>query len=254
MISEPFAIGDSMIHKLDPKIRVSLTVVYSFVIALAYQFPVLIIALVLSSILVTIARVNIKEVLKRMVIVNALIFLLWVILPFTFHGEVLTRMGSFAIYRPGVTLAAQITLKSNAILLAFIALIATMPFATLGYALHRLRVPDKIVYLLLMTYRYIFVIEQEYKRLLRAAKIRGFQPGTNINTYRTFSYVIGMLFVRSAARAERVHQAMLCRGFKGKFYSLQEFQTGMASWLFSILMTVLIIGLIVMEVSKGKAF
>jgi cobalt/nickel transport system permease protein len=63
-----------------------------------------------------------------------------------------------------------------------------------------------------------------------------------------------MLFVRSAARAERVHQAMLCRGFKGKFYSLQEFQTGMASWLFSIIMTVLIIGLIVMEVSKGKAF
>jgi cobalt/nickel transport system permease protein len=254
MISEPFAIGDSMIHKLDPKIRVSLTVVYSFVIALAYQFPVLIIALVLSSILVTIARVNIKEVLKRMVIVNALIFLLWVILPFTFHGEVLTRMGSFAIYRPGITLAAQITLKSNAILLAFIALIATMPFATLGYALHRLRVPEKIVHLLLMTYRYIFVIEEEYKRLLRAAKIRGFQPGTNINTYRTFSYVIGMLFVRSAARAERVHQAMLCRGFKGKFYSLQEFQTGMASWLFSIIMTVLIIGLIVMEVSKGKAF
>jgi uncharacterized membrane protein len=47
---------------------------------------------------------------------------------------------------------------------------------------------------------------------------------------------------------------MLCRGFKGKFYSLQEFQTGMASWLFSIIMTVLIIGLIVMEVSKGKAF
>jgi cobalt/nickel transport system permease protein len=63
-----------------------------------------------------------------------------------------------------------------------------------------------------------------------------------------------MLLVRSAARAERVHQAMLCRGFKGKFYSLQEFQTSMASWLFSILMTVLIIGLIVMEVSKGKAF
>ena len=250
MISEPFAIGDSMIHKLDPKIRVSLTVVYSFVIALAYQFPVLIIALVLSSILVTIARVNIKEVLKRMVIVNALIFLLWVILPFTFHGEVLTRMGSFAIYRPGVTLAAQITLKSNAILLAFIALITTMPFATLGHALHRLRVPDKIVHLLLMTHRYIFVIEQEYKRLLRAAKIRGFQPGTNINTYRTFSYVIGMLFVRSAARAERVHQAMLCRGFKGKFYSLQEFQTGMASWLFSIMLTAIIAGLALMEWSN----
>jgi cobalt/nickel transport system permease protein len=224
------------------------------VVALSYQFSVLITALSLSSILILISRVRIQEVLKRLVIVNVLSLLLWLVLPFTFKGEALTRIGSFAIYRPGVVLAAQITLKSNAILLAFIALIATMPFATLGHALHRLRVSEKIIHLLLMTYRYIFVIEQEYQRLMRAAKIRGFKPGTNVNTYRTFSYVIGMLFVRSAARAERVHQAMLCRGFKGKFYSLQEFQTGMASWLFSIIMTVLIIGLIVMEVLKGKAF
>jgi len=253
MISEPFAIGDSLIHRLDPRIRAGLTVLYSFVVALAYQFSVLIGALILSSILIVISRVNIREVLRRMVIVNALILLLWLVLPFTFNGEVLTRIGSFAIYRPGVVLAAQITLKSNAIVLAFIALIATMSLATLGHALHRLGVPEKIVHLLLMTYRYIFVIEQEYLRLMRAAKIRGFRPGTNANTYRTYSYVIGMLFVRAAARAERVQQAMLCRGFNGKFYSLQEFQTTAASWIFSILMAICIIALIVMEVSKGKA-
>jgi cobalt/nickel transport system permease protein len=254
MISEPFAIGNSIVHQLDPRIRAGFTILYAFVVALSYQFSVLIAALMLSTILISISQVSTKEVFKRIVMVNALIVLLWVILPFTFHGEVLTRMGSLAIYGPGVTLAAQITLKSNAILLAFIALVATMPFATLGHTLHRLRVPPKIVHLLLMTYRYIFVIEQEYLRLIRAVKIRGFRPGTNLNTYRTFAYVIGMLFVRSAARAERVHQAMLCRGFKGKFYSLQEFQSGRANGLFSIIMTVLIIGLIVMEVSKGKAF
>jgi cobalt/nickel transport system permease protein len=254
MISEPFAIGDTLIYRLDPRIRVGLTVLYSFVVALAYQFPALIAALILSSILIAISRVSIREVLGRMVIVNALILLLWLVLPLTFKGEVLARIGSFAIYRPGVVLAAQITLKSNAILLAFIALIATMSLATLGHALHRLAVPEKIVHLLLMTYRYIFVIEQEYLRLIRAAKIRGFRPGTNANTYRTYSYVIGMLFVRAAARAERVHQAMLCRGFNGKFYSLQEFRTTAASWIFSIIMMLLIIALIVMEVSKGKAF
>jgi len=254
MISEPFAIGDTLIYRLDPRIRVGLTALYSFVVALAYQFSVLTGALILSSILIAISRVNLKEVLRRMVIVNALILLLWLVLPLTFKGEVLTRIGSFAIYRPGVVLAAQITLKSNAILLAFIALIATMSLATLGHALHRLAVPEKIVHLLLMTYRYIFVIEQEYLRLIRAAKIRGFRPGTNANTYRTYSYVIGMLFVRAAARAERVHQAMLCRGFNGKFYSLQEFQTTAASWIFSIIMMLLIIALIVMEVSNGRAF
>jgi len=263
MISEPFAIGDSLIHRLDPRIRVVLTVLYTFVIALAYQFPVLTAALVLSSALIAISRVSIKAVFKRMVMVNALILLLWLVLPFTFNGmvlpftfngNVLTRIGPFAIYHPGVVLAAQITLKSNAILFAFIALIATMSLATLGHALHRLGVPGKMVHLLLMTYRYLFVIEVEYLRLMRAAKIRGFRPGTNVNTYRTYSYVIGMLFVRAAARAERVYQAMLCRGFNGKFYSLQEFQTTAASWIFSIIMTIFIMAMILMEVSNDRIF
>jgi cobalt/nickel transport system permease protein len=232
MISEPFAIGKSMIHRLDPRIRLSLAVLYSLVVALSYQFSVLIMTLSLSIILILISRVKIQEVLKRLVIVNALILFLWLVLPFTFKGEALTRIGSFAVYRPGVIL------------------IATMSFPALGHAMHRLRVPEKIVYLLLMTYRYIFVIEEEYLRLMRAAKIRGFRPGTNANTYRTYSYVIGMLFVRAAARAERVHQAMQCRGFKGKFYSLQEFQINATSWVFAIMMTAIIIGLIFMELSK----
>ncbi|MGD2099698.1 MAG: energy-coupling factor transporter transmembrane component T, partial [Desulfobacterales bacterium] len=179
MINEPFATGTSIIHQLDPRIRVVLTSVYAFVVALSYHFPVLIMALVLSLVLIVISRISLTAVLKRMIWVNALILLLWLLLPFTFKGDVLTRVGAFDIYRPGVVFAAQITLKSYAILLVFIALIATMPFATLGHALFRLRVPEKIVHLLLMTYRYVFVIEQEYLRLLRAAKIRGFQPGTN---------------------------------------------------------------------------
>lgn len=254
MINEPFAIGNTLIHRLDPRIRVALTVLYSFAIALAYQFSVLTAALMFSSLLIAISRVSIKEVLRRMVIVNALILLLWLVLPFTFSGEVLTRIGSFVIYHPGVVLAAQITLKSNAILLAFIALVASMSLATLGHALHRLGVPQKMVHLLLMTYRYLFVIETEYLRLIRAAKIRGFRPGTNLNTYRTYSYVVGMLFVRAAARAERVQQAMLCRGFNGKFYSLQEFRTTTASWIFAMIMTIFIVVMIVMEVSNGRAF
>ena len=247
MLSEPFAIGSSIIHQLDPRFRVGFTVPYAFAVALSYRFSVLITALVLSTTLIVISQIRIRDLLKRIATVNALVLLLWLILPFTFKGEILARIGAFAIYRPGVVLAAQITLKSNAILLAFIALIATMSLATLGHAMHRMGVPDKMVHLLLMTYRYIFVLEQEYLRLVRAAKIRGFQPGTNANTYRTYSYLIGMLFVRSAARAERVHQAMLCRGFKGKFYSLQEFQIGFASWAFALIMTAIIFGLIIME-------
>jgi cobalt/nickel transport system permease protein len=54
-------------------------------------------------------------------------------------------------------------------------------------------------------------------------KIRGFAPRTNLHTYRSYAYLVGMLFVRAAARAERVHQAMRCRGFDGRFHSLAVF-------------------------------
>ena len=246
MISEPFATGESIVHRLDPRIRIVVATVYCFVIAFSNQFPVLLIAVVISSVMVISAGLGFKDVGKRLVLVNGLILLLWVVVPLTYGGQPIFQIGPLSLSRAGVVLAARITLKSNAILLTFIALIATMRFATLGYALTQLRVPDKIIHLLLMNYRYVFVIEQEYQRLIKAAKIRGFQPKTNLHTYRTYAYVFGMLLVRATFRAHRVHQAMLCRGFKGTFYTLQEYKAGVTGLIFAVLMTGIIIVLVFM--------
>jgi len=247
MISEPFALGNSPLHRCDPRIRLVSAAAYSFVVALSHAFTALSAALVLSMILLSIARLRVREVFKRLAVVNGLVVLLWLVVPFTFPGEALFRIGALPASRQGIVLAAQITLKSNAILLAFIALVATMPLATLGSALNRLRIPDKIVHLLLMTYRYVFVLEHEYQRLMRAVKIRGFQPATDLHTYRTYAYVVGMLFVRAFERAERVQQAMLCRGFKRKFYCLQEFKAGRGGLIFCLLMSAALLGLVVIE-------
>jgi cobalt/nickel transport system permease protein len=197
--------------------------------------------------LVVLAELSFREVTKRLLVVNTFCLLLWLVLPLTFRGMEAFSIGPLSVFRSGIIMSGQITLKTNAILMALIALIATMPFATLGAALNRLRVPDKIVHLLLLTYRYVFVIEQEYQRLIRAAKIRGFRPGTNLHTYRTYAFIIGMLLVRSAARAERVYQAMLCRGFKRKFYCLQEFATSRREWLFAALSGSVILLLVYLE-------
>ena len=247
MLREPFAVGDSPVHGLDPRIRLLSAVVYSCAVALCREFPALLTALAVSMALVALARLQAAEVLKRLLVVNGLVVFIWAMIPFTFPGEALFHLGPFGAAREGIELAAQITLKSNAIILAFMALVATMPFATAGHALHRLRVPDKIVHLLLMTYRYIFVIEQEYQRLVRAAGIRGFRPGTNLHTYRTYAYLVGMLFVRAVERAERVRWAMLCRGFKRKFYSLHEFKAGPGSIVFLLLMAAAVLAIAFLE-------
>ncbi|QTA93099.1 cobalt ECF transporter T component CbiQ [Desulfonema magnum] len=247
MITEPFINENSLIHRLDPRVRLVFATLYSFAVAVLNQFPALAWALFLSFLLVLLARLNFREVGRRLAMLNTLLLFFWVALPLTFEGEPIFSIGPISATREGVLLSAQITLKSNAILLAFIALVATSPLATLGHAMNRLCVPEKIVHLLLLTYRYVFVIEQEYQRLIRAAKIRGFCPKTDIHTYRTYAYLIGMLFVRASARAERVHQAMVCRGFKGKFYCLSEFSLTRLDVICSAFMVAAIIGLEMLE-------
>ena len=247
MLTEPFAHGTSILHGLDPRLRVVAATTFSTIVALSYGYPVLIAALAVALLMVVIGGLNAKNLLKRLLLINGFVFLIWVILPLTFPGEIAATWGPLRFYRPGIMLSTQITLKSNAIVLALIALIATMPFATLGHSLHRLGLPDKLVFLLLMSYRYVFVIEQEYHRLIRAAKMRGFQPKTNRHTYQTFAYMVGMLFIRSADRGERVYKAMRCRGFRDKFYSLREFHATPTDAVFAMIMAVVMVSFIYLE-------
>ena len=247
MFNETFAVGDSIIHRIDPRFKVVAAAAFSIVVALSYQFPTLFAALVTAVVLTLAAHLNMKAVIRRLLVVIGFLSLLWILLPLTFKGEALTHIGPLTATRSGVVLAAQISLKSLAILLAFIALITTMNFAVLGHALDRMHLSGKLVHLLLMTYRYIFVIEQEYQRMVRAAKIRGFSPGTNLHTYRTFAYFVGMLFVRAASRADRVYRAMRCRGFDGRLYCLTDFPSRPSNWIFAGIMSVSVTFLIILE-------
>jgi cobalt/nickel transport system permease protein len=223
VISEDFAVGTSPVHRIDPRLRVVAATVFSFLCAVCNRFEPLLLCLVMAATLPLLARLELRRVLRRLLLVNGLILFLWAVLPLTTGGSPVLNIGPAAVTKEGLLLSARITLKSNAILLALIALMATQSVGTLGHALNRLKVPGKLVHLLLITYRYVFVLEQEYLRLVRAARVRCFTPQTRIHTYRTYAYLIGMLFVRAAVRAERVHQAMICRGFSGRFHSLKEF-------------------------------
>jgi cobalt/nickel transport system permease protein len=247
MLQEPFAYGNSFVHQLDPRLRLISAGVYSSVVALSRDVYVLTAAVLFSFLWIMLARLPVREIIKRIIVLNSFNLLLWIVLPLTFQGPISLAIGPLAIYNAGIIMAAQITLKSNAILLLVMALVATMNLSVLGHALNWWRVPDKIVHLLLFTYRYVFLIEQEYQRLIRAARFRGFRPGTDLHTYKTYASIVGMLLVRSAIRADRVQKAMLCRGFKGRFYCLHEFNTGTHEWLFANVMAGMIVVMIYFE-------
>jgi len=216
-------------------------------VAVSSRFSALLPALALSLFLLVLTRLSARKVFYRLLLVNGLILFLWLLLPFTFRGEPLFHIGPLAGTKEGVLYASQITLKCNAILLAMITLVATIPIFTLGHAMRRLRFPDKIIHLFLFTYRYIHVIFQEYSRLVNAMKIRGFIPGTNLHTYRSYAYLVGMLLIKSYDRAERVYRAMLCRGFSGRYYTLSQFSVKRGDIVYLSLMLAAILGLVLLQ-------
>jgi cobalt/nickel transport system permease protein len=55
-------------------------------------------------------------------------------------------------------------------------------------------------------------------------KARAFRPAFSLHTYRSYANLVGMLLVRSVDRAERVHAAMLCRGYTGRFWFHDHFR------------------------------
>ena len=247
MIEEKFAYGSSFIHSLDPKIRIIASIVLSFATALCDNLYLAVIYFVISIVLIVMAGLNMIDIFKRLKPVFWFLLMIWIILPLTFEGDILYQFYWLKMTGQGVILCCKITIKSITILLLFSALIATMTVASLGNGLHRIHVPDKMVFLLLMSYRYISVIEEEYQRLLRAAKFRGFNPGTNLHSYKTFAYLAGMLFVRASLRAQRVHQAMLCRGFNQKFHTLDDYPPNRLNSIFLMVISSASLSLVIFE-------
>ncbi len=247
MMFEQFSQGTSLLHRGDVRIKIVSALTLVPVLALSRSPWIVLAGLVFGLVLVATARLDARSLLGRLLVVNGFVLFLWLTLPLTYPGRPIAALGPLVISGPGVALATLITLKANGIVLLLIALLATSTVADIGYGLERLRLPRKLCLLLLFSYRYIFVIHQEYQRLARAARLRCFQPGTNLHTYRTFGYLLAMTLLKSWQRAERVRQAMLLRGFEGQFHSINRGTIKRGDLLFLGVMVALAIMLITGE-------
>jgi cobalt/nickel transport system permease protein len=119
-----------------------------------------------------------------------------------------------ALLQPeGGRIFVSLVVKSTVCLLTMIVLSSTTPFAALLQVLRRLRTPAMFVTTLALLYRYLFLLVDESQRLARARASRTLVPSRR-RTWGLLGTGLGMLFVRSSERAERIYAAMLARGWK----------------------------------------
>jgi cobalt/nickel transport system permease protein len=144
----------------------------------------------------------------------------------------------------GVRLAGLFAVKALTLAtLAAILVVSAPPGITLKAA-HALHVPGLLIHLALLSYRYLFVLGDELARLRVALRVRGFRNRANAHSYRTVGQAAGTLLVHGYERAERVSQAMRCRGFDGRFRSLAVFRARGVDFLLLTLMTASVLALV----------
>ncbi|TVQ88872.1 MAG: cobalt ECF transporter T component CbiQ [Chromatiaceae bacterium] len=199
---------------LDARLRIVAALLFASLVVTLGQLPALLGAWLLALVALPAAGLS-WRLLTRLLPLALLLSVLLLTLPFSVPGRVLWQVGPLRLSQEGLILALLIWLRASAVLLMLLALVASMEPARFGRALGQLGLPRKLVTLLLLTLRQSQLIGAEYQRLRLAMRARGFVAASNRHTWNSLGWLMGMLLVRSLARARRLQEALRCRGYRG---------------------------------------
>jgi cobalt/nickel transport system permease protein len=130
-------------------------------------------------------------------------------------GEVVWQWGRVQITSVGLMILGSVTLKATLCLLMLNMLTLTTSIPALLQSLVQLRVPPLLVAILASMYRYVGLLIEELKAMRHAAASRNLAVSSKRRQRSVIGNMFGALFIRTYERGERVHQAMLSRGYTG---------------------------------------
>ena len=222
---------ENRLSRLDPRTKVVTTLVFIVMVVSSgkYEVSALLPFFLFPCTLIAMADLPLDYLLKKLLIAAPLAFFVGVFNPFFDHSTQL-QLNGFAV-SGGWLSFASIMLHFILTVSAALILIATTSFTGVCLALERLGAPRIFVLQLLFLYRYLFVLIDEGARLNRALTLRSFNGrGRGL---KVLGSLLGQLLLRTLDRAQRIHMAMLCRGFDGEVRMTRRLHIGVPEVLFA---------------------
>ena len=169
------------------------------------------------------SKVDFRILLKRMVIEFAFISVILLGTLFRNGGQLLWQWGWLQITTNGLTTLASVSIKAFLSLLLLNILTLSTSIPLLLQAMVTLKTPPLLVSILASMYRYINVLSHEFNAMRCAAKSRNFAPKNlyarqrqdHVWQRQVLGNMLGVLFIRTYDRGDRIYQAMLARGYQG---------------------------------------
>ncbi len=226
------ATQDTPIHRLDPRAKLVTTLVFVLCVVSfgKYEVSGLLPYLLFPVSMISLGRLPVGYLLRKVLIVAPFAVMVGIFNPWI-DRELLIRLGPVGVAGGWVSFLSILVRFFLTIGTAFI-LIATTSFHGLCLALQRLGVPQVLTVQLLFVYRYLFVLGDEAVRLVRARALRSFAGrGQGM---KVFGHMVGHLLLRTMDRAQRIHLAMLCRGFTGELHLGRTLRIGAPELTFTL--------------------
>ncbi|MEJ2470040.1 MAG: cobalt ECF transporter T component CbiQ [Desulfuromonadales bacterium] len=208
------ALHQTPLHRLEARAKVLTT--FGFILCVVsfgkYEISALLPFFLYPVALITLGDLPVGYILRKVLIVIPFALLVGLFNPL-FDQQAIMQLGGLEISGGWVS-CLSILLRAILTATAAIVLVAITGFPAICSALEKLGMPRVFVMQLLFLYRYIFVLAEEALRTARARQLRTFdKQGLGL---RTFGSLAGHLLLRTWQRAERIHLAMLARGFSGQ--------------------------------------
>ena len=244
--------GHSVVHHLAPEAKVAAAVGFVLGVALTPGDALWAFALdgaVLVAVAI-VATVPLRFLVTRMLVVVPFI-LFALALPFIAEGQRTDVLG-VGVSTAGV--AAMATIISRALLgvATSVLLAATTPVPRILAGMERLKVPAVFTAIAAFMLRYLEVVAGELGRQRRAMTARGYDPRW-LWQAKPIAASAGALFIRSFERGERVHAAMLSRGWSGAMPRTVDDVAGPADWRTAALLPAVSLSLAVVARIIGGA-
>lgn len=208
---EQLAGGSTYVHKLHPAVKL-LSALFFMITVISfdrYTFGRLIPFIFYPTLLMALAEISYAMLLKRLLI--ALPFGLFI----GVTNIILDRASAFTIGNITVTYGVisfcAILFRTYLCVMTVLILVSVTPLSQITNEMRRFWIPNIFVIMFEMTYRYIGVLLDEAYSMWIAYSLRSVnKKGIEMKDMGSFA---GQLLLRSFDRAERVYQAMKCRGY-----------------------------------------
>lgn len=262
-IAESYSRRKGLLQSLDPRVKLISIMTIIFATVLVTNLKILTSVYVFLVLIAYISKIEVSYFIKRVwlfIPIFSAIIALPMIFNIFFPGDPLIQLiylgpgahlGPFSlpesvyITKQGVYAASIFIMRVATCVSAIVLLFLTTPQQMLFKAIRSVGVPRIYVLTLGMAYRYIFLLIDLVREMYIAKKARTIRSRNMFEEQKWVGGRIGYTLIRSLDMSEKVHMAMLSRGFTGDVKTMEEFKmrkrdyiTGAASIALSIVLVV----------------